>query len=392
MNTNILHNNSQDFINQNLKADITKLILKGSPFDHITVQELAEQIEAKKKTLNKLPTWFTTKHIYYPNKINIEQTSSETTANYKASLINGNTLIDITGGFGVDVVAFADKFKHVIHCEINAKLSAIAQHNFEILHKQNIQTVSNDGISHLKNSNQQIDWIYIDPSRRNDTKGKVFLLKDCEPNIPEHLNTLFQFSDNILIKASPMLDITSAISELNCVKEVHVVAVQNEVKELLFILEKGYENDIQIKTINNKKEHHERFDSTLLKNTVPPQNSEPLTYLYEPNSALLKAGLFNEVSHQLNVCKLNINSHLYTSNELISFPGRRFKINNTIAYNLKQIKKALRSKQANVTTRNFPETVAQIRKKTKLKEGGNAYLFFTKDLDNEHIVLICEKI
>lgn len=392
MNTNILHNKSQDFINQNLKADITKLILKGSPFDHITVQELAEQIEAKKKTLNKLPTWFTAKHIYYPNKINIEQTSSETTANYKASLINGNTLIDITGGFGVDVVAFADKFKHVIHCEINAKLSAIAQHNFEILHKQNIQTVSNDGISHLKNSNQQIDWIYIDPSRRNDTKGKVFLLKDCEPNIPEHLNTLFQFSDNILIKASPMLDITSAISELNCVKEVHVVAVQNEVKELLFILEKGYENDIQIKTINSKKEHHERFDSTLLKNTVPPQNSEPLTYLYEPNSALLKAGLFNEVSHQLNVCKLNINSHLYTSNELISFPGRRFKISNTIAYNLKQIKKALRSKQANVTTRNFPETVAQIRKKTKLKEGGNVYLFFTKDLDNEHIVLICEKI
>ncbi|MDY7396613.1 rRNA adenine N-6-methyltransferase family protein [Aureibaculum sp. 2210JD6-5] len=392
MNKHILNTEPQDFINQNLNADIAKLIFKGSPFKNITVQELVEQIEAKKKAMHKLPTWFATENIYYPNKLNIEQTSSETTANYKANLISGETIIDLTGGFGVDALAFANAFKQVTHCEIDSKLSSIAKHNFKALNIQNINTINDDGVGFLKRKKQQFDCINIDPSRRNDVKGKVFLLEDCEPNVPENLSTLFNFSDNIMVKVSPMLDITSAISELNFVKEIHVVAIQNEVKELLFILEKGFKSNIKIKTVNIKKETIESFDSSWLKNNIPAQLSEPLTYLYEPNSAILKAGLFNEVSHQLKVFKLNTNSHLYTSNNLILFPGRRFKIINKVSYNLKEIKKALVSKQANITTRNFPETVAQIRKKTKLKEGGDHYLFFTKDVNDNHIVLICEKV
>ncbi|MBJ2172683.1 RsmD family RNA methyltransferase [Aureibaculum sp. A20] len=392
MNPAILNTESQTFINQHLNADIAKLIFKGSPFKTITIQELAVQIEAKKKAQHKLPTWFNTENIYYPNKLNIEQTSSEITANYKSSLLKGESIIDLTGGFGVDVFAFSDRFKKVVHCEINQELSTIATHNYKALNKDNIQLINKDGISYLKENKQYFDWIYIDPSRRHDVKGKVFLLEDCEPNVPKHLNDLFEFSSNIMIKLSPMLDITSALSELDFVKKIHVIAIQNEVKEVLFLLEKGFKNDVKIKTINSKKDTIEYFDASWEKNTPPAELSEPLTYLYEPNSPILKAGLFNDVSHQLNVLKLNVNSHLYTSEDLIKFPGRRFKISTKIPYNLKVLKNLFKEKKANITTRNFPETVVKIRKKTKLKEGGNHYLFFTTDNKENLIVLITHKV
>ncbi|MET2984959.1 THUMP-like domain-containing protein [Aureibaculum conchae] len=392
MNIHLLNTEAQTFINQNLNANIAKLIFRGSPFSEVTIQELVGQIEAKKKAKQKLPTWFSSKNIYYPNKINIEQTSSEITANYKANLIKGQQIIDITGGFGIDSFAFAKRFETVTHCEINKELSDIANHNFKTLCVKNGKTINADGIIHLKEKNQQYDWIYIDPSRRNDAKGKVFLLEDCTPNVPKHLETSFQYSDNIMVKVSPMLDISSAVSELDYVKEIHVIAIQNEVKELLFLLKKGYNKTIHTKTINFTKNKRQTFSSDRVKKNEPANLSKPLHYIYEPNSAILKAGLFNEVSHQLKIPKLNINSHLYTSNELIEFPGRVFKIVNQLPYNLKDLKKALPNQKANITTRNFPETVAQIRKKTKIKEGGSHYLFFTKDTNERLIVLITCKV
>ena len=390
MNHNILNTEIQDFITENLKADIAKLLFKGSPFKNINSKELVEQIESKIKCKSKLPKWFSSENIYYPNKLNIEQTSSEITAAYKTKLISGNTIIDLTGGFGVDCMAFSTVFKEVIHCEINSELSAIVTHNFKVLKANTITCLAIDGLQHLKAQQQQFDWIYIDPSRRNDSKGKVFLLDDCLPNVPENLDFLFTYSKNILIKASPILDITSAITELKFVKDVHVIAVQNEVKELLFVIEKSYKGSITIKTVNLKKHEEEHFIAKF-KSTVKITFSEPLTYLYEPNAAILKAGLFNEVSLQLNMYKLNINSHLYTSNLLIDFPGRSFKILQQIPYNIKELKKTLQSKKANITTRNFPETVAQIRNKTKLKDGGDTYLFFTTDMYGNKIVLVCDK-
>jgi hypothetical protein len=208
--------------------------------------------------------------------------------------------------------------------------------------------------------------------------------------VPETLDTLFEHTVNILIKASPMLDITSAINELNFVKKVYVIAVQNEVKELLFILEKSYEGSISVKSVNIIKETEQIFESEFKKD-AKANFSEPLTYLYEPNTAILKAGFFNEVSNHLKLSKLNNNSHLYTSINLIDFPGRRFKVIKQLSYNLKELKKVLLTSKANITIRNFPETVAQIRKKTNLKDGGNTYLFFTTNLNNKHIILICEK-
>lgn len=390
MNKALLENKVQDFINNRLNDDISKVIFKGSPFTNIDIKELVEQIQAKKKCQKKLSTWFNTVNIYYPNKLNIEQTSSEVTAKYKASLISGKSIIDITGGLGVDCYFFSKKFEHVIHCELNETLSEIASHNFHELQTKNIKTVSSDGLKFITNSNKQYDWIYADPSRRTEIKGKVFLLKDCLPNIPESIDELLKKSNCILLKLSPLIDITSAINELKFVKEIHVVAVKNEVKELLIVIQNEWKKEITIKSINHGNSTHQKFEFSKDK-IYETRFSLPMKYLYEPNAAILKSGGFEAISNQLNIPKLHKHSHLYTSEDLIEFPGRTFKIIKSIKYSKKELKKHFQVKNANITTRNFPESVNQIRKKTKIKEGGEYYMFFTTNLSEERIALICKK-
>ncbi|MCG8805811.1 class I SAM-dependent methyltransferase [Tenacibaculum finnmarkense] len=398
MNTTILHENVQQFISENLQSNITKLILKGSPFKNVTIQELSNQIVSKIKAKDKLPNWFLTNHIYYPAKISIEQTSSEETAIYKKNLLTGllskssaQLLIDITGGFGVDAFYFSKYFKQVIHAEINKELSKIVTYNYQQLAVKNIQTVATNGLDYLKETSQKFDCIYIDPSRRDDVKGKVFLLKDCLPNVPENIDFLFTKSDVILIKNSPMLDIKATLNELKFVKEIHVVAVNNEVKELLFLLNSKSNQSIEIKTVNVLRNSTQEF-SFLANEKHKTTYSNPLDYLYEPNAAILKSGGFNEVSKAYNIAKLQQHSHLYTSKEiLVDFPGRVFKIMAVYPYNKKKIKKELTMLKANITTRNFPKTVAQIRAETKLKDGGDVYLFFTTNNSNERIVIQCSK-
>ncbi|WP_335976091.1 THUMP-like domain-containing protein [Gaetbulibacter jejuensis] len=392
MNKNILNTINQEFINENINSNTTDLLLKKNHHSDVDIKLLVEQIEAKQRCKTKLPTWFNTEKIYYPNKLNIEQTSSEVTAKYKSSLITGNSIIDLTGGFGIDCYYFSKKFKEVTHCEINSELSEIVSHNYKELGVNTIETITNDGVSQLLNNNKQYDWVYIDPSRRHDTKGKVIFLKDCLPDVPKHLNTIFNHTNNVMIKTSPLLDISVGISELNYVKTIHVIAVNNEVKELLWILEKGFEAETTIKTVNINKTVEETFDFKLNEEQAITTNfSEPLTYLYEPNAAVLKSGGFKSVSKQLNVLKLHQHTHLYTSQELVEFPGRCFKIERVLPYNKQLLKKELHEK-ANISTRNFPEAVQQIRKKFKIKDGGDTYVFFTTNLHNEKIVIICKKV
>jgi len=392
-NKDILDPKIQEFIYQNINSDVANLALKGIPFNNNLKQDIITQIESKKKCEKKLPTWFNTPNIYFPPKLNIEQTSSEVTAQYKSNLISGKSIIDITGGFGVDCYYFSKKVDTVIHCDLNVNLSKIVEKNSSKLKVNNITFHANDGLEVLKTIGEKVDWIYIDPSRRNDIKGKVFLLKDCLPNVPENLDMLFQYSKNIMIKTSPILDITSGISELQNVKHIHCVAVNNEVKELLWILEKDFNNEIEIKTINITNKDTQRFNFNL-KNELEttPSYSQPLNYLYEPNTAILKSGAFNSIAGIKNIYKLHKHSHLYTSNDLIEFPGRRFKIIKTIPYNKKSYKKEINLSQANVTTRNFPETVAQIRNKFKIKDGGKNYLFFTTILENSKTIISSVKI
>ncbi|QSB28643.1 class I SAM-dependent methyltransferase [Flavobacterium sp. CLA17] len=392
MNISILSKPIQDFITENSGASISKLALQKNPFPEVDWILILNQIEAKTKAKDKLPSWFSTENIIYPGKISVEQTSSERTAAYKASLISGATLIDLTGGFGVDDYYFSKNFKNITHCEINEDLSALVEHNFEQLKVKNCTFYAADSTTVLNDSNQKWDWIYIDPSRRNDAKGKVFMLRDCLPNVPELLDFYFEKSDAVLIKTAPLLDISAALSELKCVRTIHIIALENEVKELLFEIHSQYSGDITIKTANILKEKTETFEFILGDHSDFPSYHLPQKYLYEPNSAIMKSGGFDEVSAVFGINKLHKHSHLYTSEELIDFPGRAFEIEKSISYNKNDMKTVLFNQQANVTTRNFPDTVENIRKKWKIKNGGNVYCFFTTDKNDHKIVLICRKI
>lgn len=392
MDLKILNPDIQTFINANIGKSISKLAFQKNPFPEVDWIFILNQIEAKTKVKDKLPDWFSSKNIIYPSKISIEQTSSEKTAAYKASIVSGELLIDLTGGFGVDDYYFAKKIKTVAHCEINPELSDIVKHNYKQLNSYNITCYTGDSLATLKYLKTKWDWIYIDPSRRNDVKGKVFMLNDCLPNVPENLDCYFNNSKHILIKTAPLLDISAGLSELHHVKTIHIVAIENEVKELLWELHATHTGNITIKTINIIKDKRETFDFILNEQYKIPTYGLPKKYLYEPNSAIMKSGGFDEVSSFFNLDKLHKHSHLYTSNELISFSGRTFEIQKILSYNKIEMKSFLENTQANITTRNFPDSVESIRKKWKIKEGGNTYCFFTINENNHKIVLICTKI
>ena len=392
MNPFILSNEAQEFINDNLNTDIHKILLKRSPFIKVTSKEIVDQIESKSKAKQKLPTWFSTNNIFYPNKLNLSQTSSELTAHYKSTLVQGETLIDITAGLGIDSYAFSKKMNKVIHVEKNEELSAIAQHNFIQLGSTNIKCISADGIFFLKNSAQSFDWIYLDPSRRDKNNNKVYYLSDCEPDVNEHVNFLLTKSNNILIKTGPLLDLNNGLKQVKNVKEIHIVAVDNDVKEVLWLLEKNYCEEPLIKTINLKNEIEQTFQFYLnQERSAISTYSRPLAYLYEPNAAILKSGSFIYIGRYYNLNKIHSNSHLYTSDKLFSFPGRVFKILNILDYTKKSLKNLDISK-ANISTRNFPDSVEKIRKKLSLKDGGNTYLFFTTNKDQKLIVINCAQI
>jgi hypothetical protein len=392
LNPDILDPKIQEFIDSNIGALPSKLALKKNPFPTIEWISIVNQIAAKTKAKDKLPTWFSTPKIIYPSKISVEQTSSEKTASYKATIVSGEKLIDLTGGFGVDDYFFSKKIKNIVHCEINNELSDIVKHNCTQLKVNNIRCYAGDSSETLSKLNTQWDWIYIDPSRRNDAKGKVFMLKDCLPNVPENLELYFKNTNSILIKTAPILDISAGINELRNIKAVHIVALENEVKELLWELHKDYSGTITIRTINLSKENQETFDFVLNENQELPIFELPQKYLYEPNSAIMKSGGFDQVGHFFKLNKLHKHSHLYTSDEVKNFPGRVFEIQNCISFSKSEMKQYLENQKANITTRNFPDSVETIRKKWKIKDGGNTYCFFTTDKNNSKIVLICTKI
>lgn len=388
----LLSEEIQLYINNNIDNSVSKLALQKNPFPELDWKEILNQIEAKTRAKDKLPTWFSTKNIIYPSKISVEQTSSEKTAFYKSKLISGEKIIDLTGGFGVDAFYFSKEFSKVIHCEHNQQLSEIVNHNFRELNVENCQCIAGESEEILKNLNQQFDWIYIDPSRRNDSKGKVFMLRDCEPNVPDLLDFYFNYSSKILIKTAPLLDLTAGLKELKNVSTIHIIALENEVKELLWEIHQGFEGILKIKTVNLTKNKEEKFEFNLGESSTEVTFNEPENFLYEPNAAIMKSGGFDEVAIQFNLKKLHPHSHLYTSDKKIEFCGRVFEIIDVFPYQKNEMKLHLENKKANITTRNFPETVENIRKKWKIKDGGNLYTFFTTDIKNNKIVLLCTKI
>jgi len=387
----------KEFIKQNIEANTTKLLLQA-PIENIDIKLCVTQIEGIKKAEEKFPSLIQSNELIYPKKINLEQTSSEQTAKYKASIFPlDSTLRDLTSGFGIDDIFFAQKLKKVYYHELDLTLAEIAEYNFQELGLTNIEVIKGNSLNMLKEL-EPTDIIYLDPSRRDENQKKVFLLEDCQPYVVDILPKLFEKANTIALKLSPMLDIKQAIRELINIKEIHIISVKNECKELFIVLEKGYNNEIEYHCINI--ETNQQTNQFIFKNSQTPPKLAPKSqlqrgvYLFEPNSSVMKAGGYHEICEHFEVRKLAPHSHLFVSEKLIEdFPGRRFIIKTILPYNNKIIKTlSTRFPKANITIRNFPQNVSEIRKRTSVKEGGEEYLFFTTNSENEKIIISCEKL
>lgn len=385
----------REFISNNLNSDINKLLLQSTRED-INIKFCVNQIFGYNKAKEKFPSLISESSLIFPNKLNLEQTSSEETAKYKASLINNkSTLRDLTSGFGIDDIFFSKKISKVYYHEQNLELANIAEYNFKQLNIDNIEVIKGNSIIYL-NDLEKTDIIYLDPSRRDTNNNKVVLLEDSEPNVIKILPQLFEKADLIYLKLSPMLDIKLAIRELTNIREIHVISVKNECKELLVILEKYYINkiefhciDIYPDNINKFSFFQEQSSSSFASKSIIKKRA----YLYEPDSSIMKAAGYHHISEKYKIDKLAPHSHLFVSESSIEdFPGREFIIRSILPYNNKTIKTLNKLyPKANITIRNFPQTVSEIRKRTNVKEGGETYLFFTTNKENEKIIVSCEK-
>ena len=386
------------FIKTHLNDEVTSLLLQAKKYPNLNIPDLVWQIKARQKAKIKLPEWFAHEDVIFPKMLSVEQASSEITAKFKANLVKGETLIDLTGGMGVDMAYMSKNFKKAIYIERIPELLEITEYNFKVLGIENVEFIAPqppEGELKLDSKAPPSGagglWIYLDPHRRDDTGKKVVSLQDCEPNILTIKDLLFSITENILLKASPMLDINLAVVELQNVVNIYVVAVENEVKEILFHLQKGYQEEAQYHAVNLPNDRF-TFKKSEEKNALIKMGS-PQQYLYEPNAAILKAGGFRIIAQRFDLQKIAPHSHLYTSADLVNnFQGRIFKIEGVCKLDKKEISKYLSENKANITIRNFPLSVKQIREKLKLSEGGDIYLFATTDAGNQKIIIVCKKV
>ena len=365
-------------------------MLKASLYPEWDMKAIAQQLVGKQIAKNKLPTWFDNNEVLYPVRLSMEQCSSEETAKYKTKIINSGCGIDLTGGFGVDTIFLSKKCESLIYCERNEDLASLVTHNFKALNQHNCEVYVGDGVEYIKNL-KKIDWIFVDPSRRKESQ-RVFRLEDCEPNVTQLIDLFFDKADHLLIKTAPLLDIQQTLSDLEAVKEVHVISVNNECKEVLYLLEKDFIGEALIFCVNLKKEHNEEFRFTLSQEReVLSLYSEPLEYIYEANAAIMKAGAFKSIASKYELYKLHKHSHLYTSQKLISeFPGRSFKVKEVLNPDKKSLTKL--PKKGNLACRNYPHKVDVLKKKLKINDGGNDYIFATTLKGEKLKLIVCEKV
>ena len=389
---------TQLFIRQHQTDDIRILALQGRKYPNVDMPTAITQIAGRQVAAEKIPSWKEINDIWYPKHLSLEQCSSEVTAHYKATLLKGDSLTDLTGGFGIDCSFLAAKFQSVTYVERQKDLCEIAIHNFPILNLKHIDVRNEDGVDYL-NAMSPVDCIFLDPARRNEHGGKTVAISDCEPNVAKLEGLLLSKANRIMIKLSPMLDLSQALKELPHTQEVHIISVNNECKELLLLLGQTAPEEIPVHCVNLSTKG-EQEKQLFVFTREQEQHSECSytdtlgNYLYEPNASLLKAGAFRSIAAAYSVKKLHPNSHLYTSETQIEgFPGRTFRIINRCSLNKKEIKENLSDlKKANITVRNFPATVAELRKRIKLAEGGDTYLFASTLNDGQKILIRCGKV
>lgn len=380
-----------EFIALHRNDDVRTLALQAGRYPTVDMREAVTQIEGWQQAREKLPTWAAVEGIIYPPKISMEQCSSEKTAKYKAKQVKGKRFADLTGGFGIDFSYMARNFNEAFYIERNKTLCDIATANFSLLGLEDAK-VMNGNSEELFESLPHLDWIFIDPARRDGDGRKVVALSDCEPNVVE-LDPLSK-ADMAMIKCSPMLDITMACRQLQHVSSVHIVSVNNECKELLIILNNGDFTGFTTHCVNILKDSTQIFSFTQDEEDFASTSycSEVGKYLYEPNASVQKAGSPKSLSSHYHVDKLHPNSHLYTSNEHIhNFPGRIFEVVEVLGFSKADIKSVQSLGKANITVRNFPESVQLLRKRLKLTDGGENYIFATTLNDDSKALILCKK-
>lgn len=397
------------FVQANLHGNVSALALQLGRFPDLDARKILRQIAGYQVLENKVPSWYACPDLLFPASLPLEQCSSETTARYKANLLDrkgsccvsefGNiySMADLTGGLGIDCAFLSKGREKVLYVERQAELCELAGHNFMALGLPQIEVRNGDGPEILKNENLAFDLIYLDPARRNSKGVKVVLLSDCEPDLTEIKSLLLSKATFVLVKLSPMLDISMALRQLPETAEVHVVSVDGECKELLFLLKyKVCTTDTPIHCMNlmtNAKTQNFVFTKHDEQVAECVYTEIPGSFIYEPNASILKAGAFSSITKAFNVKKLHPNSHLYTSDQYLpDFPGRSFRVESFFPFHLKDIKLKLGgSAKANITVRNFPNTVAEIRKKTGLKDGGEMFIFATTLLGGKKVLIHCQK-
>ena len=412
---------TQDFIRQHQDEDVRQLAFLGSKNPEVDMPFALDQIRGRKMARAKLPRWANIDGIIYPPHISMEQCSSESTALYKAELAarllglpassssEEIGFVDLTGGFGVDFSYIASRLgMSSMYVERQAHLCEVAKENFERLGLKNAIVKNEDGIEVL-HSLKELKLIFIDPARRDDAGNKVVSLKDCTPDVTVLQEEMLLKADYVIIKLSPMLDWHRAISELNHVREVHIISVNNECKELLLVLSARNMGEMEASSADGEVKHagnlriycvndaqcfvSDELDMEASQVKIAPSTLEEMLYLYEPNASLMKAGCFGVLSERYDARMLSKNSHLFVSREPIAaFPGRSFRIIAVSSFNKKELKRHLSGiTKANIATRNFPLSVAELRKRLKLKDGGETYIFATTLSDESHVLVITEK-
>ncbi len=383
------------FIEANARADVRSLALQAKKYPQVDMAVAVVQIAGRQIAEAKVPSWYRTDGLLYPKHLSMEQCSSETTAIYKASLVEGETFADLTGGFGIDCSFLSRKFKKADYVERQAELCELAKHNFPLL-GLNIGVHNEDGVEYLKQM-PPVDCLFLDPARRDGHGGKTVAIADCEPDVSALEDLLVEKAKKVMVKLSPMLDLSLALKHLKYVREVHIVSVNNECKELLLILQKeSTSSDIAIRCehILNASDHQSfSFTQEQERTSDCPLATEVGAYLYEPNASILKAGAYRSLTQTYACKKLHASSHLYTSEHFIEdFPGRRFRVEAVSGFGKKELKDFLQGlEKANLTIRNFPSSVADLRKRLKLKEGGEDYLFATTLADESKVLIKCKK-
>ena len=388
------------FINGHRHDDVRTLALQADKYPCVNMGEAVTQIAGWQTAERKIPTFARTEGMIFPKHLSMEQCSSEATARYKASLVQGDSFADLTAGFGVDCAFIASRFRVAHYVERQAELCRIAAHNFGLLGLNHLHVHCQDGIEFLKTM-PRVDCLFLDPARRDAHGGKTVAIADCEPNVQALEPLLMEKGETVMIKLSPMLDIASALQDLNHVQELHIIAVNNECKELVIILKNTDRKDINdtngvlitcSQLVDNFPAQTFTYQQQEETNATCLYADQVDRYLYEPGASLLKAGPYKLLSERLGVAKLHPNSHLYTSPALIGFPGRCFRVEAVSGFGKKELKAFLQDiPQANLTVRNFPMSVADLRKKLKLKDGGNIYLFATTLKKGEKVLIKCRK-